>query len=59
MTKAAKASQVDKFKDAARELGCNESEEAFDAKLRVIAKQKPKEPPVTGKGRPSKSQKSQ
>lgn len=25
-------------------LGCDESEQAFDDKLRVIAKQKPKEP---------------
>lgn len=37
--------QVDKFKQAARDLGCDESEEAFDEKLRAIAKQKPKEPP--------------
>ena len=36
--------QSEKFKDAARELGCDESEAAFDDKLRVIAKQKPKEP---------------
>lgn len=36
--------QAEKFKEAARELGCDESEKAFDDKLRVIAKQKPREP---------------
>lgn len=34
-------SQIDKFKDAARELGCDESEEAFDATLKRIAKAPP------------------
>jgi hypothetical protein len=36
------ATQADKFKTAARTLGCDESEEAFDQKLRVIARQKPR-----------------
>jgi len=36
--------QVQKFKQAARELDCDDAEEAFDAKLKAIAKQKPKGP---------------
>ncbi|PBC19682.1 MULTISPECIES: hypothetical protein [unclassified Mesorhizobium] len=35
--------QAQKFEQAARELGCDDSEEAFDAKLRRIAKHKPKD----------------
>lgn len=30
--------QIDKFKEAARELGCDESERSFDEKLRRIVK---------------------
>ncbi|WP_161633271.1 MULTISPECIES: hypothetical protein [unclassified Labrenzia] len=30
--------QIDKFKEAAKELGCDESEEAFDANLKRIAR---------------------
>ena len=30
------------FRKAARELGCDESEERFQEKLRVVAKAKPK-----------------
>ncbi|HEX3886090.1 MAG TPA: hypothetical protein VHW05_01240 [Phenylobacterium sp.] len=30
--------QLDKFKDLARELECDEDEEAFKAKLRQVAK---------------------
>lgn len=41
MTKPAQKKQIDKFKEAAKELGCNESEEAFDAKLESIAKGSP------------------
>lgn len=37
--------QAEKFRQAARNLGCEESEESFDAKLRTIAKQKLKDPP--------------
>jgi hypothetical protein len=33
-----KQSQPDKFRQLARELGCDEDEEAFKAKLRQIAK---------------------
>lgn len=35
-------SQADKFKAAARELGTNDDPKAFDAKVRKIAKPKPK-----------------
>lgn len=49
----AKASQSDKFRQTARELGCDESEEAFDAKLRTIAKQKPKEAEPKAKALPA------
>jgi len=35
-------SQVAGFRKAARELGCDESEERFQGALRTIAKQKPK-----------------
>ena len=38
------------FVDKARELGCDESEEAFDATLRKIGKAKVKEP----EGKPAK-----
>lgn len=42
-------SQIEKFKKAARELGCDENEPAFNANLRSIASRKPKpekdEPP--------------
>ena len=35
-TSASKAKQIDKFKAAARELGCDESEAVFDEKLKKI-----------------------
>ncbi|WP_114395069.1 hypothetical protein [Oleisolibacter albus] len=34
--------QIKRFQDAARELGCDEDEAAFEDKLRRIAKGKPK-----------------
>jgi hypothetical protein len=40
---AENASQIDRFRETARELGCDEDEAAFKDKLRVIARQKPKE----------------
>ena len=43
--------QDGKFRQAARNLGCEESEEAFDAKLRTIVKQKPKDPPDEREGK--------
>lgn len=33
--------QIDKFREAAREIGTDNSEEAFDAKLKKIAKAPP------------------
>lgn len=38
---ADETSQSDKFKAAARELGCDEDEAHWDDRLRRIAKQKP------------------
>jgi hypothetical protein len=37
--------QIDRFKEAARQLEADESEVAFDEKLKVIAKQKPASKP--------------
>jgi hypothetical protein len=36
-----KGKQVDKFIETARALGCDESEEAFDAKLKKLMTVKP------------------
>ena len=38
-----KKTQLDKFKQTARELECDESEEAFDRKLKKVAKPSPEE----------------
>jgi hypothetical protein len=38
-------SQVEKFKEAARELETDDSEKRFNEKLGKIAKQKPADPP--------------
>lgn len=38
-------SQSERFIEAARELGCDEDEATFKAKLAVIARQKPKHEP--------------
>ena len=43
--KAIKPKQITAFRKAARKLGSDESEERFDATLKVIAKQKPKDAP--------------
>jgi hypothetical protein len=37
----AKRPQIDKFRDKARELGADESEDKFDAALRKVATAKP------------------
>ena len=37
--------QADKFRNAARELGCDEDEARFDERLKQIARQKPKDDP--------------
>ena len=36
--------QLDRFREAARALGCDEDEAAFDEKLKGIAAPKPKAP---------------
>jgi hypothetical protein len=39
--------QIDKFKDLARELECDDDEEVFKAKLRPVAKaSRPERPPA-------------
>jgi hypothetical protein len=38
--------QSERFMEMARELGCDEDEAAFKAKLAQIARQKPKEEPT-------------
>lgn len=48
---ATKKSQLDKFKDAARELETDDREEAFDEKLKKVAKASP--PPKPGKPSPA------
>ena len=39
------AAQIERFKETARALGCDEDEAAFDEKLKVIARQKLKGKP--------------
>lgn len=55
MTKTGSAdqrkSQVSRFVEAARELGCDESEERFDAALRKVASSPPAPKPEP-KGKP-------
>ncbi len=41
MSKTQKKVQAEKFRQVARELGCDEDEAAFDDKLRRIAKSPP------------------
>jgi hypothetical protein len=41
--------QIERFKKAAKELGADESEAAFDEKLKSIVKQTPKEPEKNAK----------
>ncbi|HZF93703.1 MAG TPA: hypothetical protein VEZ20_02405 [Allosphingosinicella sp.] len=36
--------QSDKFKEAARKLGCDEDEARWDERLRRVARQKPAKP---------------
>lgn len=50
--------QLERFKEAARALGCDEDEAAFDDKLKAIARQKPKAEPMpaqTPKPKPGKA----
>ena len=39
------AAQLERFKETARALGCDEDEAAFDEKLKVIARHQPKGAP--------------
>ena len=39
--------QSEKFKEAARELGCDDSEEAFDEALKKVARHKPMDEKAT------------
>ena len=48
-TNPTEPSQVQKFKDAARELGCDEDESTFEERLRRLAKTKPKSADKNGK----------
>jgi len=41
----ARKSQLEKFKDAARELETDDDEKRFDERLGKIARQKPSDPP--------------
>lgn len=41
MTKDTSKSQIQKFRETARALECDESEEAFDAALKKVAKASP------------------
>ena len=42
--------QIEKFREMARELGCDEDEAAFDAVLRQVAQHKPRDVPAPVKG---------
>lgn len=46
------SSQHQRFVETARALGCDEDEAAFDEKLKVIARQKPKGDPAMHKSEP-------
>jgi len=49
--KADGADQITRFREAARELGCDESEERFNVALRKVASSPPA-PKPTPKGKP-------
>lgn len=53
---ARKKSQVDKFKEAARQAGADESEDAFNATLKNVAKS-PREAKEMGRNTPDKQHK--
>jgi len=44
MTNKRVETQLDKFKDAARELECDEDEARWDERLKKVAKAKPEKP---------------
>jgi hypothetical protein len=43
-TKNSEKSQLDRFREIARQIECDEDKERFEEKLRKIAKTKPKSP---------------
>ncbi|CCB67713.1 hypothetical protein [Hyphomicrobium sp. MC1] len=43
---SSRTTQAQKFKDAARELGCSEDEEAFDKALKKVVVVRPQTQPV-------------
>lgn len=53
-TKDTAKSQVDKFREAAREVETDDREEAFDERLRRIAKPSPPDPGRDPKEKPAK-----
>lgn len=55
MTKS--KSQIQKFRDAARELEADESEERFNAKLGAVARHKPSPGPKGAAKNPAQSKK--
>ena len=54
MSKKPNKEQSESFKTAARELGCDENEAAFEDKLRRIVKSPPPEKGGKKKGAPAK-----
>ena len=52
------AAQLDRFKETARALGCDEDEAAFDEKLKVIARHQPKDEPKLAKAAHKKARQS-
>ena len=48
-TKSPSSDQVKAFRKAARELGCDESEDRFKEALRTVAKAKPHQQPKKAK----------
>jgi len=54
MAQKTDTSQVDRFKQLAKELGCNEDEAAFEEALRKVAQSKPQPKHVPQKRAPKK-----
>lgn len=50
-TRVSASEQRDRFIETGRQLGADEDEAAFKAKLATIAKQKPKDEPSSKKGK--------
>ena len=56
MTKPPDNSQHDRFKQLARELGCDEDEAAFEEALRKVAKRKTAPQPAPPKRKPARDE---